>query len=48
VQHIAYFSSNIFQTLEMMRSASAWGGFEFLPGQVSSIMGALCSNPCSS
>lgn len=33
VQHVALFTEDIFHTLELMRSATAWGGFEFMPGQ---------------
>ena len=33
VQHVALFTADVFGTLETMRSATAWGGFEFMPGQ---------------
>jgi len=33
VQHVAFYTPDIFNTLELMRSATAWGGFEFQAGQ---------------
>jgi len=33
VQHIALFTRDIFATLRHMQSATAHGGFEFMPGQ---------------
>lgn len=33
VQHIAFFSNHIFNTLDLMRQATTWGGFELMPGQ---------------
>lgn len=33
VQHVALLSNDIFETLAVMQSATAWGGYEFMPGQ---------------
>ena len=33
MQHVALFSNDIFGTLQYMRDATNWGGFEFMAGQ---------------
>ncbi len=33
MQHVALLTNDIFESLRVMMQATAWGGYEFMPGQ---------------